>query len=509
MSDILLGFAQVFTPINLLWLFLGVLVGLTVGALPGLSDSIAIAVLIPVTFGMDPQIAMCLLVGIYCSSCYGGSIPAILLRIPGTASSVVTSWDGYEMTKLGRSGEALGISTSSSVFGGIASSLVLLFCAPFLAQQALRFGPSEYFMLAVMGLCSVVGLASRNISRSLIGMMFGLLISCIGMSPRTGLARFTFGIPYLMEGIPLVPMLIGLFGVTATFEAMETVVKSDLTEQVKINYKEIRCTLPKKEMTKRLLPVWIKSSILGNVIGIIPGAGMVMAVYLAYDQAIQARPDLKFGTGVPEGVAAPEAANNAVVASSMVPLVSLGIPGNSTSALFLGALTIQGLRPGPSLFNNTPEVAYLILVAFLVANILMLPMGIFYCNVMAKGVLRLNRKLLSGIVIVLCTTGAFAASNSLFNVVIMLAFGIIGYTFNKLKISTSPMILATILGPMMEKYFIQSMTASGGSWSVFITRPISAVLVIVSIYFLLRPIIKTIRGKKADDKLADLQDMDT
>lgn len=509
MSHILLGFAQVFTPVNLLWLFLGVLIGLIVGALPGLSDSIAIAVLIPVTFGMEPAIAMCLLVGIYCSSCYGGSIPAILLKIPGTASSVVTAWDGYEMTKKGQSGLALGVSTASSVFGGITSSIVLLFCAPFLARQALRFGPAEYFMLAVMGLCSVIGLASKNVLRSLLGMLVGLLFSCIGMSPRTGLVRFTFGVPYLMEGIPLVPMLIGLFGVTATLETIESVGSAPLVQEVRSNYQEIRCTLPKKEMVQKLFPIWVRSSILGNIIGIIPGAGMVMAVYLAYDQAIQSRPDLKFGTGVPEGVAAPEAANNAVVASSMVPLISLGIPGNSTSALFLGALTIQGLRPGPSLFNNTPEVAYLILVAFLVANIMMLPMGIFYCNVMAKGVMRLNRKILSGIVILLCVTGAFAASNSLFNVVIMLAFGVIGYTFNKLKIPASPMILAIILGPMMEKYFIQAMTISGNSWLIFVTHPISLVLVIISVYFLLRPIIKTIRGSKTDEKLAELQDIDT
>lgn len=508
MENILLGFSQVFVPINLLWLFLGVLVGLTVGALPGLSDSIAIAVLIPITFGMDPQIAMCLLVGIYCSSCYGGSIPAILLKIPGTASSVVTAWDGYEMTKKGQSGEALGISTSSSVFGGITSSLVLLFCAPFLAQQALRFGPSEYFMLAVMGLCSVIGLASKNVLRSVLGMLVGLMLACIGMSPRTGLPRFTFGIAYLMEGIPLVPMLIGLFGVTATFETIESVGRSQVVKDVMTNYRKIRCSIPKRDMMKRLLPTWIRSSILGNIIGIIPGAGMVMAVYLAYDQAVQSRPDLEFGTGVPEGVAAPEAANNAVVASSMVPLVSLGIPGNSTAALFLGALTIQGLRPGPSLFNNTPDVAYLILVAFLVANIMMLPMGIFYCNVMAKSVMRLNRKILSGIVIVLCTTGAFAASNSLFNVVIMLVFGVIGYTFNKLKLPVSPMILAVILGPMMEKYYIQSMTISNGSWTIFVTHPISAVLVVLSVYFLLRPLIKSIRHKQTDSKLADLQDMD-
>lgn len=509
MENILLGFTEVFTPINLVALVVGVALGLVVGALPGLSDSIAMAVLIPITFGMDPQIAMCLLTGIYCSSCYGGSIPAILLKIPGTAPSVVTAWDGYAMTQKGLSGKALGISTSSSVFGGIASSLVLLFLAPFLAQQALKFGPPEYFMLAVLGISSVIGMANKNVIRNVLALCLGLLISCIGLSPLSGATRFTFGNYNLLSGIPLVPMLIGLFGVSATFDMIESIKESGVkAADVKSEFKRIRCELPSRELAKRLLPTWLQGSIIGNIIGIIPGAGMVMAVYMAYDQAVRMNPKKEFGTGIPEGIAAPESANNAVVASSMVPLLSLGIPGNSTSALFLGALAIQGLRPGPTLFNDTPDISYLILVAFLVANIFMLPMGVLFCNVIASSVLNLKREILSGFVLILCVTGAFATSNNIFNIVIILVFGLIGYLFNRLKLPQSPLILGTILGSMMETNFSKALVYSDGSLSVFVTRPISLVLVIASALFFLQPLLKKFLPKSKSKIIQQMNDVE-
>ena len=249
-------------------------------------------------------------------------------------------------------------------------------------------------------------------------------------------------------------------------------------------------------MAKRLLPTWAQSSLIGNVIGIIPGAGMIMAIFMAYDQASRRHPELEFGTGVPEGIAAPEAANNAVVASSMVPLLSLGVPGNSTSSLFLGALTIQGLRTGPSLFRDTPDMAYMIILGFIVANIIMLPLCMFYCNFLATAVLRLKREILSGIVLVLCVTGAFAVSNNIFNIYIMIFFGFIGYTFNKYKIPQSPLILASILGSMMENNWTQSMVFADGSLSVFVTRPLSCALLILSIIFIGMPLVKRFKAAK-------------
>ncbi len=326
MEHILTAFLNVLSPDVLFVLFLGVALGLVVGALPGLNDTITLAVLIPITFSLDPRYAFKLLVGVYTSACYGGSIPAILLNIPGTASSVVTTLDGHAMTVKGQAGLALGISTTSSVFGGISSSLVLMFLAPTLAAYALRFGPAEYFALAILGLSTVVGMAGDNVLKNIIVCALGLFISTIGMSPETGFPRFDFGIPYLLEGIPFVPMLIGLFGVASVFEMALDIMQRGGSMACDAVPK-IGRTLPDKEMVKRLMPTWIKSSVIGNVIGIIPGAGMIMAIYLAYDQAVRANPDKEFGTGVPEGVAAPEAANNAVVASSMVPLMALGVPG--------------------------------------------------------------------------------------------------------------------------------------------------------------------------------------
>ena len=492
MSGILLGLGQLVQPTALLALLGGVVIGLIVGSLPGLNDSITMAVLIPITFGMEPQVAICLLVGIYCASACGGSVPSILLKIPGTASATVTAYDGYPMSQKGKSGQALGLAISSSTFGGLTSAIVLLFLSPFLAKQALKFGPPEYFMLAVLGMSTVIGMAGNNIAKNILAMAVGLIFSCIGMSPQTGLARFTFGQVSLMDGISLIPMLIGLFGITSILEMIEGIQKTpkvkevkqkveNFKEDVKENYKKVKVVLPDKEMA----------------IGIIPGAGMIMAIFMAYDQASRRRPNLEFGTGVPEGIAAPEAANNAVVASSMVPLLSLGVPGNSTSSLFLGALTIQGLRTGPTLFRDTPEMAYMIILGFIVANIIMLPLSVYYCNFLATAVLRLNRMILSGIVLTLCVTGAFAVSNNVFNIYVMVFFGFIGYAFNKYKIPQSPLILASILGSMMENNWTQSMKFADGSLSVFVTRPLSCALLILSIIFIGMPLVKRIKANKA------------
>lgn len=492
LENIALGFSGLLEVNTFLALFVGISIGLIVGSLPGLNDSITLAVLIPVTFGMDPQIAMMLLVGVYVSACYGGSIPAILLNIPGTASSVVTCFDGYQMTLKGESGTALGISTTSSVFGGFMSSLILLFLAPFLAAQALRFGPPEYFSLAIMGISTIIGMSGKNVLRNLIVAVLGLVISTIGLSPQIGHPRFIYGINYLYDGIPLVPMLIGLFGVTSVLELSETI-NNDLFSKVRSNNAKIGKILPSRKMIKRLLPTWLTSGAIGNIIGIIPGAGMIMAIYMAYDQTKRRNKDKEFGTGVPEGVAAPEAANNAVVASSMIPLLSLGVPGNSTSALFLGALMIQGMRPGPSLFKDYPDVAYLIIAGFLVGNILMGPLGLLLGKFLSTTLLKVNRHLLNGIIVMLCVTGAFAVRNSVFDVWITIIFGTLSYVFSKLKLSMSTIILPLILGPMLEKNLQQSLALSRGSWSIFVVRPISLMLLIIALFFIITPIINKLK----------------
>ena len=497
MSNILLGFQQLADPMILLTLFAGVLLGLTVGALPGLNDSITIAVLIPITFGMKPAVAFALLVGIYVASACGGSIPAVLLEIPGTASAMVTAYDGHAMRLKGRGLEALSICMQSSVFGGISSALVLMFLAPVLAGFALKFGPPEYFMLGVLGIATVVGMAGKDCWKHFLSMGFGLWLSFIGISTSTGLSRFTFGQMSLMDGIPLVPRMIGLFGILSVLKIAEKApafgktaggIKVEKATEVDMSSNEDpddKVALLKPKMIKRLLPTWLRASVIGNILGCMPGAGMTMAIFTAYDLEKKVHPELEFGTGVPEGIAAPEAANNAVVASSMVPLLSLGVPGNST-ALFIGALTIHGMVAGPTLFSKNPDMAYLIIVAFLVGNIMMLPMSLLYCKYLAAQILKINPKILSAAILALCMAGSYAYKSNPFHVGIAIAFGIVGYLFFKFGIPTAPFILASILGSMMESNYINSMVYSGSA-RIFLERPISLVLVIVSMLFIVWP----------------------
>ncbi len=486
MDSILLSqFLTVFTPDIFLMLAFGVLLGLVVGAIPGLNDTITLAVLVPVTFSMSPDYAFALLVGVYCAACYGGSIPAILLKIPGTASSVVTTNDGYPMAQQGKAGLALGISTISSVVGGITSALVLMFFAPVLAGYALRFGPPEYFALAILGLSTVAGMSGKNMLKNLIVCVLGLLLSTIGTSPQTGYPRFTMGSFTLFEGIPLVPMLIGLFGISSVFHM---IVKISESKDTAYALPDIGRTLPPASLLLALLPLIFISSAIGTVVGIIPGAGMLMAIYLAYDYARARYKHLPFGTGVPHGIAAPEAANNAVVAGSMVPLLALGVPGNSTSALFLGALMIQGLRPGPALFNESPDVAYFIIVAFFVANIIMGPLGLALGRGIAKIIFKISQVILAGVIILLCVTGAYSVGNSAEYIWIALAFGVIGFIMDKMHLPQAPLVLALILGPMMETGFEQSLVLSNGSFAIFATRPISAVMLFIALIFSLVPV---------------------
>lgn len=502
MGNILLGLQQFADPGVVLTLVLGTLLGLTVGAIPGLNDTITMAVLIPITFGMDKYVAMALLVGIYVASACGGSIPAILFNIPGTASAMVTTNDGYPMRLKGRGKEALSIAMMSSCFGGLSSSLVLLVCGPLLAGFALRFSSPEYCMVAVLGFATVIGMSSKNIALSFLSIGFGLWISCIGISPTIGLPRYTFGSATLLDGVSLIPSMIGLFGLSSVLREFDRIGYEKSQEEImaeqeiaKVSVKDKIGFLSKK-MCKRLLPTWLRSSALGNIIGMIPGCGMVMAVFLAYDTAKKSDPELPFGTGVEEGVAAPESANNAVVASSMVPLLSLGVPGNGTSSLFLGALMIQGLRTGPGLFSDYPEVAYMIILAFVIANIIMIPMSLAFCKYCASLVMKINPKILNAAIAVLCVTGAFASSNNSFHIGMMIVFGIIGYIYYKFDMSQSPLMLSYVLGSMLETNYINAMVVGRGSWMVFLTRPISLVLVCLSAIFLFLPVYQKIKQRR-------------
>ncbi len=501
MTEVALGFATLMDPAVLGFLIIGIVAGLIVGSIPGLNDNIAFAIFIPLSFSLSPTYALALMVGLYCACAIGGSIPAIMVKVPGTASSVLTAIDGHAMARSGRAGQALGIAISSSVFGGITSSLILLLFAPPMAAFALRFGYVENFSLGILGMASVIGLLGGSVIKGLLSAVLGLLVATIGFSQQTGFPRYTFGVDNLYEGVPFVPLLVGLFGITAVLELSEELIRDRRRGLAPRDMPRITDSLfIDWSMTKRLLPSWLQCSLIGNVIGIIPGAGMLMAIYMGYERISHRYKRLfagkpgepAWGEGAPEGIAAPESANNAVVASSMVPLLSLGIPGNSVSALFIGALMIQGMVPGPLLFLDHPDVAWMIIVAFLVANVLMWPISFALVRTISGLVFRLPKYVLVPTISLLCLTGAYSDENSVFSIGVAIVAGIVGYVTRRLGIPHAPLILALVLGRTIEDNLDNALNISAGSWGIFvdpIEHPISLVLILGAAAFMLGPIV--------------------
>lgn len=494
MSNILLGLSVVFRPDCFLALFFGVFFGLIIGALPGLTGNMAIALLVPVTFAMDPVVGLVLLAAIYCSAIFGGSISAILLGIPGTISSLATTFDGHPMAQKGLAGRALGVATISSVIGGLFSATVLMFVAPQLAEQALRFGPAEYFALAVLGLSCIASVGEGSVLKGVMAGVLGLLISTVGMSPQTGYPRFWFGNFSIIDGVPFIPALIGFFGVVSVLKMAE---KAGTTSAKKVELPSIGRISPDYALVKRLIPTWFRSSVIGTIVGIIPGAGTTIATFLSYDYAKRAsKTPEEFGKGIEEGVAAPESANNAVTGGSLVPLLALGVPGNSTSALLLGALMIHGLRTGPMFFQERPDVIYGLLVSLFLANIIMAPLGLFVARFMTS-ILAIPTSLMGGIIIAFCTVGTYAMRNNPVDIVIMVVFGLLGYLMEKVKLPSAPIILALVLGPMLERSWQQALVISRGSYDFLYARPITLVILLMSLWSFSAPIVKMLRRRKA------------
>ena len=475
-------------------ILLGVIIGLIIGALPGLTGNMAMALVIPFSYSMEPTTALALLAAIYCSSIFGGSISAILLGIPGTISSICTVIDGHPMALRGRAGEALGIATLSSVFGGLFSAIVLIFMAQWLAEQALLFGPAEYFAVAFLGLTCIAGIGGGNIIKNLLAGMVGLLISAIGFDPQVGYLRYTFGNMYLLEGLPLIPILIGLFGVTSLLKmAYKSSSSGSSQEMPKVDSVWIGI-----KKCRELLATWLRSSVVGTIIGIIPGTGTNVATFLAYDMEKKISKDPEsFGHGNPIGVAAAETANNAVTGGSLVPLLALGVPGNSASALFLSALMIHGMSCGPELFMKTPDIAYSLLVALLIVNIIMAPLGLMVLRIM-KRVLAIPENIMAGIIAAFCVTGVFATRGHVFDIVVMIVAGILGFLFYLFNISTAPLIVALVLGSLAEKSLKQALVIYNGSYSFFFTRPITLAVMLLGILSLCWPLIsKGIKNVKS------------
>lgn len=473
---IIQGFLHVLHPLHFPFLFFGVAGGIIVGALPGLTASVGIILLLPFIYHLDASTAMVMLCGMFCGAIYGGSISAILISTPGTPSAAATVLDGYPLAQKGEAGKAIGVATIASATGGIISTFCLMFIAPQLARVAIKFGPEEYFALMIFGLTIIASVSGKSLIKGLISGFFGLLIATVGLDPVTGYARFSFNIPNLMTGFTLLPVLIGLFAISQIFVQLETV-------GIKIRHykQEIKNVLPSFKELKKLFVVIIPCSFLGTFIGVIPGTGGAIASFLAYSEAKRwSKNPESFGKGNIIGVAAPEAANNGTTGGAMVPLLSLGIPGDVVTAVMLGALLLIGIRPGPLLFTEHPEIVNPIFAGMLLANVLILLLGILSVRLFPQ-VLKTPNSILFPVIFTLCFLGAFSLNNSVYDMFIALVFGIIGYIMRKNGFPVAPVVLGVILGPILEDELGRALIISHGDWTVLFQSPIAIFFYTISI----------------------------
>jgi putative tricarboxylic transport membrane protein len=471
-----------------LTLFAGTFMGIVIGCLPGLTPSMGVALLMPLSFGMPPLEAIVMLCGLYCGAMYGGAISAILLGIPGTGAAAATVLDGYEMTKNGQSGKALGMAAVASYIGGVAGVIILLCLSGILSKFTLQFGPAEYFSLGVFGLTIVVSLSSESCIKGLIAGVLGILLSTVGIDNVSGIYRYTFGILDLSGGLNVVPVIIGLFAIARIFDQIENAFKDYSKTGIEANFK-MRDLLPSWSDMKLCTPTLIRSSLLGTLIGVLPGAGGTIAGFICYNEAKRfSKTPEKFGTGFIEGVAACEAANNAASGGAMVPLMTLGIPGSSTTAILLGAFVIHGMQPGPLLFVKTPNFAYAVIFAMLIANFIFLAFGLLSVKPFVRLLSIPYYWLLSGILLI-SVVGAYCIGTRIFDIGIMLFFGLLGYLLQRNGFTTVPIVLGLILGPVVENYFRRAIIVSRGDYTIFFTRPISMVLLLLALLSLAWPFV--------------------
>jgi putative tricarboxylic transport membrane protein len=480
--DLLFGFSVATLPMNLLFCFIGVLVGTLIGVLPGIGPPAALSLLLPVTFHVPPVSAIILLAGIMYGAMYGGSTTSILVNIPGEAASVVTCLDGYRMARQGRAGAALGISAFGSFIAGTVSIFLLIFLAPTLAKFALRFGPPEYFSLMIMGLSILIYLARGSMINALIMVCFGLLLGMVGLDNMTGASRFTYRITSLMDGLGLVQIVIGLFGVSEVLLNVERAFKQEVLKT------KIKGLLPNREEWRRSLFPIGRGTIIGFFLGVIPGMSVVIPTFLSYtlEKRLSKHPE-KFGTGMIEGVAGPEAANNAASSGTLVPMLSLGIPTGAATALLLGALMIHGLRPGPLLIVESPEVFWGVVASLYVGNVMLLILNLPLIPLWVK-ILKIPYHYLFPLILLFCIIGSYTTNNNPYDIVIMTLFGVIGYVMKKLDYEAAPLVLALVLGPIMENAVRRSLVIADGDVTVFFTRPISAFFLIAGLLILFSPL---------------------
>ena len=483
-----LGFVDALQPYTFLLMIFGTFIGTVIGALPGMTGSMGIILLLPMSFYMPPHTALIMLSAVFCGSMVGGSISAILLNTPGTPSAGATMLEGNPLCRQGKAGKAIGIATISSFMGGIISTACLIFIAPQLAKIALQFQAADFFSLSVFGLTIIASASGKNIVKGGLSGVFGLMISTVGVDVIVGAPRYTFGSYYLMGGVALLPVLIGAFALAQVFSEVEDPPKEAVITE------KITGVLPSWNELKGIAMAIIVGSLLGVFIGIIPGTGGGIACYMAYNLVQKfSKNKAKFGTGVLEGIAAPEAANNGTTGGAMIPMLTLGVPGDSITAVMLGALMLIGIRPGPLLFTETPRIVYAIFAGWILIQFVMLGMGLLSAK-FAPYVLRVSPRLLLPMIAVFCIVGSFALSNSLFDVQVAIFFGVFGYIMRKYQYPAAPMILGVILGPMAESNLNRALLNSNGSIAILFQRPFSCAFLIISLLSVIVPVIAALRN---------------
>jgi len=479
------------------------LCGVVIGALPGLSATIGIAVLIPLTFGMDPLIALGMMAGIYNGSMYGGAIPAVLLRIPGTPSAIVTTFDGFPMSQQGKSGAALRIACMSSAIGGMVSAIALMTLAPPLSLVTLAFGPPEYFWVAVFGLASVSVLLGRDPLKGALSATFGLLVGTIGTDVVTGHERYTFNILELTSGLHIVVVLVGLYAMPRVLIMAEDRVREGVAAAAlkfsgaKLGYSAVG----------RFWKTWTRSSIVGIIVGILPGAGGNIAAFIAYNEAKRASKDPdSYGKGNPDGVAAAECANNADNAAAMIPALTLGVPGNSIAALILGGLLVHGLQPGPALFRENADIVYGFMIQMFLTSVMVFLFGGLVASRIFAQALRLPQVMLAPMIVGLMIVGVYSVNNSMFDLYVMMIFGVVGYVMEKMDFPLAPAVLGLILGNMAEINLRLALLISRGDVGELFTRPVSQIIIALVVLVLIYPIYTSWRGRRNAPTSAPIED---
>jgi putative tricarboxylic transport membrane protein len=484
------GFGVALQPINLLYCFIGVFIGTLVGVLPGIGPVSAMSLLLPVTLAGTPESGIIMMAGIYYGCMYGGSTTSILVNIPGEAASVVTCLDGHEMAKRGRAGPALGISALGSFIAGTFSIILLMLVAPRLAEVAIAFGPAEYFSLMVLGLVMLTFLTQGSMAKALFMACLGVVLGLIGLDSINAQPRLTFGSIHLIDGIGIVPLVMGLFGVAEVLFNTEQSLKREIVSS------EIKNLLPSKEDWKRSWAPIGRGSILGFFLGVLPGGGAVVASFGSYaiEKRFAKNPE-EFGKGAIEGVAGPEAANNAAAGGAFIPLMTLGIPPNVVMALLLGAFIIHGLQPGPLMITQNPKLFWGIIASMYIGNIMLLVLNLPLIGMWVK-LLKLPYNVLFPLILLFTIIGVYASGNNVFDIYVMILFGIVGYFMRKFGFEPAPLVLAFVLGPMLENNLRKALILSQGDLITFIQRPISGTCLVLAVLMLLSPLLPTLRKKR-------------